>query len=96
MHTLTRRQLGILRFIIGYMKRESAAPTFKEIGEACGGIRHTTVYEHIQALDRKGYILRDHKARRTIRVLHDPDHPDVCPSCQRPFAEGTDSRVKPA
>ena len=82
----SKRQAEILRFIIAYQKRESVSPTFKEIGEACG-ICHTTVYEHLQALDRKGYILRDHNARRTIRVLHDPDHPTVCPSCQRPFAE---------
>lgn len=87
MQSLTKRQAEILRFIIVYTKRESVAPAFWEIGLACGGIHLTTVYEHLQQLDKKGYIVRAHNARRTIRVLHDPDHPDVCPSCQRPFVE---------
>jgi len=89
MRSLTQRQRQVLRFIITYMERESVAPTFQEIGEALGGIGLSAVYDHLQALDRKGYILRHHKSRRTIRVLHDPDHPDVCPACQRPFAEST-------
>ena len=90
MKSLTKRQYQVLRFIIAYKKQESGvAPAFWEIGVACGGIGLSTVYEHLNNLGRKGYIVRDFNQRRTITVLHDPDHPDVCPSCQRPFAEST-------
>ncbi|KKL92608.1 hypothetical protein LCGC14_1883010 [marine sediment metagenome] len=88
MQTLTQRQRQVLRFIIAYTKRESIAPAFWEIGKACG-ICLSTVYEHVTTLDTKGYIIRKFNERRGITILHDPDHPDVCPSCQRPFAEST-------
>ena len=86
MRSLTERQRQVLRFIITYVERESVAPTFQEIGEALGGIGLSAVYDHLQALDRKGYILRGSNQPRAITVLHDPGHPDVCPACQRPFA----------
>lgn len=86
MKPLTKRQGEILRFIIAYKKRTSIAPAFWEISKACGGICPATVHEHVKTLDMKGYIVRTHNQRRTITVLHDPDHPTVCPACERPFA----------
>ena len=89
MQPLTKRQRDVLRFLVAYMKRESIAPTFGEISEACGRIGVATTHEHLKRLEGKGWIRRMYRQSRGITVLHDPDHPDVCPSCQRPFAEST-------
>ena len=80
---LTNRQSEILRFIIAYQKRETIAPTLQEISQADGG----PVQFSLKALARKGYIIRVYKQPRAIVVLHDPDHPNVCPACERPFVE---------
>ena len=85
MQPLTKRQAEILHFIIAHQKRESRAPSFREISEACGGIVVATIYEHLKSLEVKGYIVRQYNQPRAIVVLHDPDHPDVCPACERPF-----------
>ncbi|KKL09530.1 hypothetical protein LCGC14_2564980, partial [marine sediment metagenome] len=45
------------------------------------------VYYSLNALERKGYIVRQYRQPRAITVLHDPDNPNVCPACERPFTE---------
>ncbi len=82
---LSSRQEEVLRFIIAYQRREARAPTVWEISAAVG----VPAFYSVKALDRKGYIIRAYKQRRSIVVLHDPDHPSVCPACERPFAEST-------
>ena len=82
---LSERQGEILRFIISYQECESVAPTLREISEAVG----VPVYYSLNALERKGYIVRQYKQPRAITVLHNPDHPTVCPACERPFTVGT-------
>ena len=85
----TARERQVLDFLIAYAKQNSMAPKHQEISDALGGISPATVWDHLKALETKGYIIREHNQHRAIVVLHDPDHPDVCPSCQRPFAEST-------
>jgi SOS-response transcriptional repressor LexA len=82
---LSERHAEVLRFIIAYQKRESRAPTLWEISVATGTPSHYSV----KALEGKGYIVRHCNQPRSIVVLHDPDHPTVCPACERPFAKGT-------
>jgi SOS-response transcriptional repressor LexA len=82
---LSERQEVALRFIIAYDRRESRAPTLWEISQATGA----PAYYSVEALERKGYILRHHKQPRGIIVLHDPDRPTVCPACERPFTESS-------
>ncbi len=82
---LSERQGEILRFIISYHDRESVAPTLREIILAVG----VPVYYSLKLLERKGYIRRQYNQPRAITVLHNPDHPTVCPACDRPFVEST-------
>lgn len=85
MTPLSKRQGEILRFIIAYQKRESMAPTLWEISNAVG----VQAYYSLNVLEHKGYIVRHYNEPRSIVVLHDPDHPTVCPACERPFTEST-------
>ena len=80
---LNKRQGEILRFVVTYQKRKRYAPTLQEISDVVG----VPVYYSLNALERKGYIRRQYRQPRAILVLHDPDHPKVCPACERPFAE---------
>ena len=64
---LTKRQRAILEFIVSSIRDESMPPTIAEIGVEFG-IRSTNgVNDHLEALERKGYIERSSKARG-IRV----------------------------
>lgn len=78
---LSDRQGEALRFIIAYQKRESRAPSLWEISQAT----HAPAFYSVEALQRKGYIMRHKNQPRSIVVLHDPDRPNVCPACERPF-----------
>lgn len=60
---LTKRQRAILEFIVSSIRDENMPPTIAEIGAAFG-IRSTNgVNDHLESLERKGYIERCSKAR---------------------------------
>ena len=60
---LTKRQRGILDFIIGCIRDNGYPPTIAEIGEEFGISSTNGVNDHLIALERKGYIERSSKAR---------------------------------
>ena len=66
---LTPRQKQIMSFIVGYIDDNGYPPTVRAIGfELC--IRSTDgVTDHLNALERKGYIAREYNTSRAIRVL---------------------------
>lgn len=67
--TLTDRQKMILDFIADNLKTRGFPPTLREIGEAFH-IRSTNgVNDHLRALERKGFIVRDEMRARGIRVV---------------------------
>ncbi len=64
MESLTERQRQVLETILSFLDREDRPPTVRELGGLLG--RHPkTVYQHILALERKGYLER---RRGRIRV----------------------------
>src|SRR5512138_970163 len=66
MHTLTDRQLEVLRFITRQIEECGYPPTIREIGEALD-IRSTNgVNDHLKALERKGYLTRDPVKSRAL------------------------------
>src|SRR5512140_1648450 len=66
MHTLTERQLEVLRFITKQIEECGYPPTIREIGEALD-IRSTNgVNDHLKALERKGYLTRDPVKSRAL------------------------------
>ena len=60
---LTKRQRGILDFIIACIRENGYPPTIAEIGEEFGISSTNGVNDHLVALERKGYIERSSKAR---------------------------------
>src|SRR5512146_3423963 len=66
MHTLTDRQLEVLRFIARQIEECGYPPTIREIGEALD-IRSTNgVNDHLKALERKGCLTRDPVKSRAL------------------------------
>jgi len=66
---LTKRQQMILHYILDYVQKEGYPPSIREIGAqfGIGSLRGVTV--HLDALERKGYILRSNTPR-SIKVVH--------------------------
>ncbi|HET6438449.1 MAG TPA: transcriptional repressor LexA [Anaeromyxobacter sp.] len=66
MHSLTDRQLEVLRFITRQIEECGYPPTIREIGEALD-IRSTNgVNDHLKALERKGFLTRDPVKSRAL------------------------------
>jgi len=59
---LTEKQKNIIDFIDDFIDREGMAPTVYEIADHFG-IKTSTVFAHLKALQRKNQISRSSKAR---------------------------------
>jgi repressor LexA len=66
---LTSRQLEILNIIKKEIALKGYPPSVREIGEAVGLTSSSTVHNHLNALEEKGYIRRDPTKPRAIEVL---------------------------
>lgn len=64
---LTPRQAAILEYIVESIRDNGCPPTIAEIGEAFDIASTNGVNDHLNALEKKGYIIRSPKARG-IRV----------------------------
>ena len=62
----TKIQKQILDFIKNYSQENGYAPTLKEIGEELGGRSTTTIYQHIEALQAKGYLSKKENSPRSL------------------------------
>jgi repressor LexA len=67
---LTDRQQSILDFIVEEIQRQGYPPTLREISRRFGISSTQGVRRHIDALEKKGYIVRDSGAR-SISVSSD-------------------------
>ena len=65
----TPKQLSILRFIVETQQERGVSPSVREICDHLGGRHVKTVGEHLDRLEEKGAISREHGAVRSIRVL---------------------------
>jgi repressor LexA len=66
---LTHRQRQVLDFISTCINERGYPPTMREIGEHMG-IRSTNgVNDHLKALERKGYLIRDDMKSRALRPV---------------------------
>ena len=69
MKELTNRQQEILDFISQSINERGYSPTLREIGSKMG-IRSTNgVNDHLKALERKGFLIRDDQKSRTLRPV---------------------------
>lgn len=73
---LTVRQQHVLDAIRGYIQAHGYPPTVREIAQAIGVSAPATVAQHLDALERKGYLTRGYaglggrkRSSRTLRLL---------------------------
>jgi repressor LexA len=67
------RQKEILEYLGLHTRDYGYPPTVREICRATGLKSPRSVSQHLQALERKGYIHRGRDKSRAIRFLHRPD-----------------------
>jgi repressor LexA len=70
--TLTPRQRGILDVIETCMRDRGYPPSVREIGEAVGLTSPSTVHNHLNTLEKLGYLRRDPSKPRALEVRFDP------------------------
>jgi repressor LexA len=82
---LTQRQRQALQFISDCLSDRGYPPTLREIGQHMG-IRSTNgVNDHLKALERKGYLMREELKSRALRPIDFNNKPDQ-------GSESTDNR----
>lgn len=69
MKKLTDRQRMVLDYIISSLEEHGYPPTIREIGEFMEISSTNGVNDHLKALERKGYLLRDQSKSRALRPL---------------------------
>ena len=72
MKALTEQQGRVLGFVEDHVRRCGYPPTLREIGEAVGLANVNAVRGHLEALQRKGYVVKDPDKARSIRVVRSP------------------------
>lgn len=70
---LTKRQAEIYQFIVGHLDEEGYAPSYEEIAGVFGFHSLSTVWEHLNNLERKGWIRREYNTSRAITIVTEPD-----------------------
>ena len=66
---LTTRQREILDYLKQMLREKAYPPTVREIGLAIGLSSSSTVQNHLNTLERKGYIHRDPAKSRAIELI---------------------------
>ena len=72
---LTPRQLEILRMIRDCRIRNGYSPTMQELADELG-VSKVTVFEHVEALVKKGALQRESNKARSLELHEDLDLPD--------------------
>ena len=63
------KQLEMLDFISDFTREKGYPPAIREICTAVGLNSSSTVFSHLTALERKGYILRGNGTTRSIKIV---------------------------
>ncbi|HEX30785.1 TPA: repressor LexA [Candidatus Poribacteria bacterium] len=87
---LTERQREVLEIIRERIKESGYPPTIREIGEAMG-ISEKGAYDHLKALEKKGYIRRHPRKTRAIEIIRTEDQEDEF--VRVPILKGVDSSM---
>ncbi len=65
---LTPRQREVLDFVRQFMAKAGYPPTVREIGAHFGFVPRS-IFDHLKALERKGYLRRDGAKSRSLQIL---------------------------
>ena len=79
---LTERQTQIYEFVRSHLRDEGIPPTVHEIRQHLGLVSTNGVHKHLQALEKKGAIIRTPGVSRGIRI------PDSAPGTRKRRASG--------
>ncbi|HSD51180.1 MAG TPA: transcriptional repressor LexA [Candidatus Methylomirabilis sp.] len=77
--SLTSRQREVLEFIRRFMGQAGYPPTVREIGAHFGFVPRS-VFDHLKALERKGYLRRVASKSRSLQILDAPGASHVAPA----------------
>lgn len=72
MKAITDRQLEVLQYIDGFIREHRYPPTVRDIQSAFHLASTNGVNDYITALEKKGFIERQPKIARSIRVVRLP------------------------
>lgn len=78
-HCLTPRQIEILTMVRDGRRRNGYSPTLQEIADELG-ISKITVFEHVEALLRKGLLTRRTNRARSLELSDSASLPDQRPT----------------
>lgn len=81
--TPTPKQLKILIAIRDFRVRNGFSPTMQELADQLG-VSKVTIFEHIEAIERKGLILRAHNRARSLEIAPTVRLPDESKSTSFP------------
>ena len=73
--SLTPKQLRVLTFIRDFSRTRGYAPTMQELADEFG-VSKVTVFEHIAALQKKGFLRRARHKARSLQLSNDIGFPD--------------------
>jgi len=73
--SLTPKQLRLLTYIRDYCRARGYAPTMQELADEFG-VSKVTVFEHIAALEHKGYLRRARHKARSLELSENISFPD--------------------
>lgn len=65
---MTHKQLQLMKLISNYKQTTGEAPTYSEMKKAIGVTSNQTVSDHLDALEKLGFITRDSGKKRGILV----------------------------
>jgi repressor LexA len=71
---LTKKQQKIIVFIKDYINRNTYPPSYDEIAQYFN-MKKPSVFDHLNAIEKKGYITRRTYRARTIVIQKDPQKP---------------------
>ena len=84
---LTARQGEVLEFIRQFLAKAGYPPTVREIGAHFGFVPRS-IFDHLKALERKGYLRRTASKSRSLQIL-DPCTRPLAPESPRLAARGS-------
>lgn len=70
--TITDRQIEVLNFIISFKESNGYSPTHREVADKMG-ITVKGAFDHIESLEKKGYLKHTYNVARSIVVLKIPE-----------------------
>ena len=69
----TPRNLEFLKFLIEYFEANYCMPSYHEIKKGMSVKSNSVVHDHLTSLENRGYIERDYRKPRQIKLLRNLD-----------------------